>query len=195
MVMEESGIQESSGLETSHSRGEVVEVMNGALERDLMEETGELRLQVAIDLDLRSREISGMREMSGNFRLGMTGEIHVKGHSQPPPMRSLFADEVDSEGEEEAIGISVDAEGGRIPKSGRRLHPGAGPATEIGRGKCAMTEIVNVISKPIGGRMNFEGNARSGKGMIDSGESHRFVQTPGIRPVDNKRPSHLVQLQ
>lgn len=196
VVMEESGMQGSSGLETSLSRGEVVEVTNGALERDSMEEEiGELRLRGAIDRDLRSQEISERHEMAGNFRLEMRGGMYEKAHSQRLPMHSPSEEEVDSVDEEGVIGISADAGEALFPKSGTRLHPGAGPVIEIGRGKCGMTEIVNVIWRPAGGKTSFEESGRSAKEMIGSGESLLSVQTPGIRPVDSKRLSPLVQIQ
>lgn len=195
MVMEESGMQENLGLEMSHSQGEVVEAKNGALERDSMEEIGDLRLRVVIDLDLRSQETSEIHEMSGNFLPEMTGGIFEKGHCQRPRKRSLFVDEVDSEDEEGVIGISIDADGVLIRKSGTRLQPGAGHAIEIGRGKYVMTEIANVILRPTGGRTTVEGSERNVKEMIVSEESNLFVQTPGTQQVDNKRPSHLVQLR
>lgn len=78
--MEESGRQENSDLEMSHSLGEVVEVKNGVLERDSREEIGDLRLRVEIDLDLHFQEISEIHEMHVNFRLEMTGGISEKGH-------------------------------------------------------------------------------------------------------------------
>ena len=195
MVMEESGIQENSDLEMSHSPGEVVEVKNGALERGSMEEIGERRPRVAIDLDLRSREISEIHEMSGNSRLEMIGGMSEKGQCQRPLMRSLFVDEVDFEDEEGVIGNSIDAEGVRILRRGTMLHPEAGPATETGRGRCAMTEIVNVISRPTSGKRTFEESGRNAKKMIVSEESNLFAQTPETRQVDNKRPSHLVRLR
>ena len=195
MVMEESGTQENSGREMSHSREEAVEVKNGALERGSMGGIGDLLLRVAIDLDLPSQEISEIHEMPGNFRLGMTGGISGKGHCQRPLMRSLFVDEVVFEDEEGVIGISIDAQGGRILKSGTMLNPGAVPATEIGRDRCEMTEIVNVISRPAGGRTTFERSGRNEKETIVSEESNLSVQIPGTRQVDNKRPSHLAQLR
>lgn len=160
-----------------------------------MEEIEDLRLRVAIGLDLRSRENSETHAMSGNSRLEMTGGISEKDHCQRPLMPSPFVDEADSGDEEGVIGTSIDAEEGRILKSGTMLHPEADPATEIGRGKCAMTEIVNVISRPIGRRTTFVGSGRNAKEMIVSEESNLFVQTPEIRQADNKRPSHLVQLR
>lgn len=192
MVMQESGTQEISGPEMSCSRGEVVEVKKEGLEKGSMEEMGDLRLRVAIDPDPRYSEI---HETSVNFRLEMIGEIREKGHCQRFPMRSLFVDEVDFEDEAGVIGISIDAEGAHIPKSGMMLHPGAGLVIEIGRGRCAMTEIVIVISRPADGRMTSEENGRNVIEMIVSGESNLFVQIPGIRQVDNKRPSHLAQLR
>ena len=195
VVMEENEIPENSGPEMSRLRGEAVEAKNGALERGSMEEIGDHRLPVAIDLDLHSQENSEMHEMSGNFRLEMTGEISEKGHCPCPLMRSPFVDEGGFEEEEGVIGTSIDAEGDRIRKSGTMLHRGAGPVTEIGRGKCAMTEIVNVISRPAGGRTTFEGSGRNAKEMIVSEGSNLFVQTPAIPQGDNKRPSHLVQLR
>ena len=192
MVMEESGTQEISGPEMSLSRGEVVEVKKGGPEKDSMEEMGDLRLRVAIDPDLRYSEI---HETPVNFRPEMTGEICEKGHCPRLLMRSLFVDEVDFEDEGGVIGISIDAEGAHIPKSGMMLHPGVGLATEIGKGRCAMTEIEIVISKPADGRMTSEESERNVKEMIVLGESNLFVQIPEIRPVDNKRPSHLVQLR
>ena len=80
MVMEESGRQENSDLEMSHSLEEVAEVKNGVLERDSTEEIGDLRLRVEIDLDLRLQETSEIHEMPGSFRLEMTGGISEKGH-------------------------------------------------------------------------------------------------------------------
>ena len=194
MVMEESAMQENLGPERSHLLGGVVEVKNGAPERGLTEEIGDPRLRVAIDLDLRSQEISEIHEMFGNFRLERTEGISEKVLCQRRLMHSFFADEVDFVDEEGVIGISTDGEGGRIRKSGMMLHPGVGPATEIGRGKCTMTEIVNVISRQIGGRTNFEGSARNAREMIVSEESNLFGQTPETQQSDNKRPSHLVQL-
>ena len=179
----------------SLSRGEVVEVKNGAPERDLMEEIGDLRLRVATDLDLHFPENSEMHEMAGNWLLETTEGISEKGRCKRPLMRSLFADEAVFEDEEGVIGISIDAERARTLKSGTMLHPGAGPATETGRGKCAMTEIVNAILRPTGEKTTFEGNGRNAKEMIVSEESNRFVRTPETRQVDNKRPSHLVLLQ
>lgn len=193
--MDESGRQESSDLEMSHSLGEVAEVKNGALERDLTGEIGDLRLRVEIDLDLLFQEISEIHEMPGNFRPEMRGGISEKGNRHRSLTRSLFVEEAASEEGEEVIGISIDAEGGRILKNGTMLHPGAGPATETGRGKCAMTESVNVISRPTGGRKSFEGSGRNAKEMIVSGESNLFVQTPEIRQLDNRRLLHLALLR
>lgn len=195
MVMEEIEIQENLGLEMSHSEGEVAEGKNGALERGSMEEIEDLRLRVAIDLDLRFQKTSEIHEMPGNFHQEMTGGILEKGHSQRPRMLSLSVDEAGFEDEAGVIGISIDAEGGLIRKSGTMLHPGAGHAIEIGRGKFAMTEIASVILRPIGGRTTVEGSERNVKEMIVSEESNPFVQTPGTRQVGNKRPSHLVQLR
>lgn len=193
--MEESEIQESSGLETSLSQGEVVEVRNGARERDLMEEIGDLRLRVGIDPDLRSQGTFEIHEMSGNSHPEMTEGIPEKGHCQHPLMLSLFVGEVHTEDEEGVIGISTDVEGGRTLKSDTMLLLGAGLGTGIGRGKYATTEIANVIWKRPGGRMNFEESGRNAKEMIVSEGSSLSVQTPGIRQEDNKRQSPLVQLQ
>ncbi len=117
------------------------------------------------------------------------------GHRQHPLMRSLFVDEVDTEDEEGVNLISIDVGGVPIPKNGTMLHLGAGRATGIGRGKCGMTEIVSVISRPVGGRTIFEESGRSAKEMIVSEGSNLFVQIPEIRQVDNKHPSLLAQLR
>ena len=193
--MEESGIRENLVLEMSHSRGEVVEVRNGVLERDLKGEIEDLRLRAVIDLDPPSRGIFEIHEMSGIFRLEMRGGISEKGHCQRCPMHSLPVGEVDTVDEEGVTGTSVDAEEGPILKSGMMLHPGAGPATGIGRGKCVKTEIANVISKPAGGRTTIVGRGRNAKERIVSDGSSLTVQTPEIRQVDNRRLLHLVQLQ
>lgn len=193
--MEESGIQENLGLGMSRSPEEVVEVKNGPPERDSTEEIGDLRLRVAIDLDLHFPESSVIHEMSGNFRLEMTEGISERGRCQRPLMHFLFADEALFEDEDGVTGNSVDAEEGRILKSDTMLHPGVGPATETGRDKYAMTEIVNVISRPTSGRTTFEGSGRNAKEMIVSEESNLFVRTPEIPQADNKPPSHLVRLR
>ena len=193
--MEESGIPENSLREMSHSRGEVVEVRSGALERDLMGEIEDLRLRAVIDLDLPSQGIFETHEMSGIFRLETIGGISEKGHCRRCPMHSPLVGEVDTVDEEEMSGTSIDAEEGLILKSGMMLHPGAGPATGTGRGKCVTTEIANVILKPAGGRTTIEGRGRNAKERIVSEGSNLTVQTPGILQVDNRRLSHLVQRQ
>ncbi len=193
--MEESGIQENSGREMSRLRGEVVEVKNGALERGSTEEKGDRHPRVAIDLDLRSQETSEIHEIFANFHLEMTGGISGKGNCPRPLMCSPLVDEVDFEEEEGVIGISIDAEGDRIRKSDTMLHQGAGLVIESGKGKCAMTEIVNVTSRPLGGRTTFEGSGRNAKEMIVSEESSLSVRIPETRQVDNKHPLHLVQLR
>ena len=192
--MAESEIQEILDLEMSHSRGEVVEVKNGGLERDSTEERGDCRLRVAIDLDHRSQEISGIHGMSANSPQETTGGISAKGHRQRPLTLFLLAEEVRTEHEEGVIGISIDGEGVRILKSGTRLHLEAGPATGIGRGNCAMTEIVIENSRTTGERTTFEESGKIAKEMIVFEGSNLFVQTPEIRQADNKRPSHLVRL-
>ena len=193
--MEESVIHGNSDLGMSHLQGGVAEVKNGALGRGSMDEIGECRPRVAIDLDLRSREISEMQETPGNLPLETREEMLEKGQCQHLPIHSLFAAEVDFEDEQEANGISVDVEGARILRSGMIPHRGAGPATEIGRGKCAMTESVSVTSRPTGGKMTSGGNERNAKEMSVSEESSHFAQIPEILQGDSRRPSHLVQLR
>ena len=193
--MVESAIPENLGREMSHSREEVVGARNGVLEKDSMEEIEDRRLPAVIDLGLHSQGIFEIYEMSGNFRLEMIGGIPEKGHYQRPLTHSPPVDEVHIGDEEGVIGISIDAEEGPILKSGTMLHPEAGPATGIGKGKCAMTEIANVTLKPTGGRTTTEGNGRNAKGTIVSEGSNLFVQTPETQQVDNKPLSRLVQLQ
>ena len=193
--MVESEIQEILDLEMSHSRGEVVEVKNGVLERGLTEERGDRRLPLAIDLDRRFQEISEMHEMFGNSPHETTGGIFEKGHRQHPPTLFLLVEEVRTEHEEGVIGISIDGEGVRILKSGTMLHPEAAPATGIGRGNCATIEIVNVNLRTIGGRTTFEESGKIAKETTDFEGSNLFVQTPETQQVDNKRPSHRVRLQ
>ena len=193
--MEESVIHENTDLGMSRLRGGVAEVKNGALGRGSMDEIGEHRPRLATDLDPRSREISEIQETSGNFPLETREEMLEKGQCQHLPMHSLFAGEVDFEDEEGVNGISVDVEGARIPRSDMIPHRGAGPATEIGRGKCAMTESVSGTSRPAGGKMTSGGNGRNAKEMSASEESNLFAQTPEILQGDSRRPSHLVQLR
>ena len=192
--MEESGIHEISGLGMSHSRGEVVEAKSGALEKGSTEEIGDLRLRVAIELGPHFQEISEIHESFGNFSPERTGEIFETALCQRPLMRSLLVDEVHFEDEEGMIGNSTDVEEGPIPKSDTMPHPGADLVTEIGKGKCAMTEIGNVISRPIGGKRIFEGSERNAKEMIISEGNKLFVQTLEIRQVV-RRPSHLALLR
>ena len=186
--MEESVIHENTDLGMSPLRGGVAEVKNGALGRGSMDEIGEHRPRLATDLDPRSREIFEIQETSGNFPLETREEMLEKGQCQHLPMHSLFAGEVDFEDEEGVSGISVDVEGARIPKSDMIPHRGAGPATEIGRGKCAMTESVSGTSRPAGGKMTSGGNGRNAKEMSASEESNLFAQTPEILQGDSRRP-------
>ena len=189
-------MQEKTGREMSNTRGEAVEVKSGVRGRGSMEEIGGLHLRVvAIDLDLHCREISEMHEMPGNFHLEMTGGISEEGRRQRPLIRFPFVDEVGHEDEEGVIGISTGAEGWLIPRSDTTLRPGAGRATETGRDKCGMTEIVNENSRSTDGRTIFGGSGRNAKERIVSEESNLSVQTQEILQVDNKHQSHLVQLR
>ena len=173
----------------------MVEVRNGVREKDLMGGIEDRRPRAVIDLDLPFQGIFETREMSGIFRLEMIGGISEKGHCQHCPTHFPLVGEVDTVDEGGATGTSIDAEEGPILKSGMKRHPGAGPATGIGRGKCVTTEIANVILKPAGGRTTIEGRGRNAKERIVSEGSNPTVQTLEIPQVDNRRRSHLVQLQ